>query len=139
MKIRELLLPELQRRFPDRELKLGLPPDPIAIFPAIHPEIGDVEIWDDDIEATIGIKDVTHGHFNPYDSSLSPDELAEQVTSDVLDFLTALFSDRVLFWVANDASRGGWQLLEYDQPQFHPNSKHFLWSGPVSSLPQEAP
>ena len=44
MAIRDVLLPLLRRRFPERSFIEGHPPDPIATFPAVHVDVGDVAI-----------------------------------------------------------------------------------------------
>ena len=139
MNIQDALLPELERRFPNRGLRFGMAPDPVAIFPALHESVGDVEIWVDEVEATIGIGKITHSHFNPYDNSLSKAELACRITEDVVDFLTDLFSDQVQLWVAVNSSSGGWIRLFGDPPKIRENAHNFLWSGPLPSHPRAAP
>ena len=44
MGIRNILVPLLVERFKDRGLRLGSASEPIAIFPAVHSEVGDVRI-----------------------------------------------------------------------------------------------
>ncbi|MHC9539942.1 MAG: hypothetical protein AB9903_10520 [Vulcanimicrobiota bacterium] len=60
--IRDVLLPKLMDRFPGRGLRTGAPPGLIAVFPAAHPEVGDLTIYDDGEEATVCIGTITHGH-----------------------------------------------------------------------------
>jgi hypothetical protein len=93
--ISEILVPALLQRFPDRGIRTGVPPDPIAIFPAADARVGDVHIWDDGDEATVAIGSLTHTHFNPYDQTLSPQRVAERVTEDVIQFLKDLSSGQV--------------------------------------------
>src|SRR6185295_18181831 len=109
--IREALIPILEERFSSRRLSTGFPPDPIAIFPAIHPAVGNVSIWDEGEEATVAIGTITHGHFNPYDASIDDEQRAKLVAEDVVAFLEALFADRVLLWKSADGQSGGWQIL----------------------------
>jgi hypothetical protein len=45
--IAEKLIPRLKERFPDRPMKIGSPPEAIAVFAAAHPDVGDVQIFDD--------------------------------------------------------------------------------------------
>jgi len=61
--IRDVLLPKLMDRFPGRGIRTGTPPGPIAVFPASHPEVGDLSIYDDVEEATVSIGMITHGHY----------------------------------------------------------------------------
>ena len=72
--IRESILEELRRRFPPQAYRVGTDGKTVAIFPSKCSEVGDVTIWDDGHEATVVIEHITHGHFNPYDESLSESE-----------------------------------------------------------------
>ena len=58
--IRDVLIPRLEQRFAGRALRTGTPPDPITVFPAVHPAVGDCSIWDEGDEATIGVGAITH-------------------------------------------------------------------------------
>jgi hypothetical protein len=134
--IRDLLLPALVANFPNRGFRTGDSPNAIGIFPAAHAEVGDVTIWDDGDEATVGIGEITHGHFNPYDETLTEQQIAERVTSDVVAFLTDLFADRVLLWKSLNNGAGGWQVLEgeNDFSLMDAEALTYLWSGPVTGL-----
>jgi hypothetical protein len=136
--IRENLLRELNDRFPGRGMRTGVPPDPIAVFPAMHPEVGEVKIWDDGDEATIEIGRITHGHMNPYGASMSEDEVAREVTRQVVEFLEDLFTDRVLLWVSADGRSGGWKVLSDTVETSDPprGTCIFVWSGPPSPKEQ---
>lgn len=106
--IRDVLVADLRLRFAARSRRFGSPPAPVVVFPAAHPEVGDLSVCDGDDEATVAIGRLTHGHFNPYDSTLTEQEIAERVTSEVADFLADVFADRVVVWVASDRRVGGW-------------------------------
>ena len=131
MSIRDSLLPELQRVFSSMKMKTGFAPDPIAIFSPIHPDIGEVAIWDDGDEATIAIGEITHGHFNPYDQSLSEAEREKWVVEEVTDFLSLLFQDKVMLWSALDKGRGGWEVNRDEPLQLRENARNYVWSGPI--------
>ena len=104
--IRDRLIPAVQEAFPDKPFLFSSPPDPIIRLPSGLAEIGDLAIYDDGEEATVCITEITHGHFNPYDASLSQDQVDEKVTEDVLAFLRDLFSDRVLLYRTPYAGHG---------------------------------
>ena len=133
--ISDIFIPILRERFPGRGLRTGASPDPIAVFPAMHPAVGDVSIWDDGEEAMVCVGEITHGHFNPYDSSLTPEEVANLVSEDVVAFLDDLFVDRVLLWKSPDGGAGGWRIMEQDHSTSLLDSHDltFLWSGPVNN------
>ncbi len=135
--IRESILAELKRRYPEEPYRVGDEGNIVAVFPAKCSEVGDVTIWDDGDEATVMIENITHGHFNPYDESLSEEERDRRVTEEVCDFLDALFRDDVLLWTSDRA--GGWARLDLCKDGekeddlisgLKKGAKYFVWSGP---------
>ncbi|MHB1003939.1 MAG: hypothetical protein ACYC1B_08990 [Thermoleophilia bacterium] len=135
--IRESILTELKRRYPAESYCVGDEGNTVAVFPAKCPEVGKVTIWDDGDEATVLIENITHGHFNPYDESLSEAERDKEITEEVCDFLDALFRDDVLLWTSGRA--GGWARLDLREEGekeddvisgLQRDAKYFVWSGP---------
>lgn len=127
----DTLIPKLRRRFPDRQMRLGTPPSPCVVFPAIHPEVGDVEIYDDGDELTLVAGKFTHGHFSNYDDALSNQEKAEQITDSVILFLDELFADRIVLWGSHEGS-GGW-YKRGESSSFQQGARGYVWSGPLDS------
>ncbi|WOB41801.1 hypothetical protein HNI00_00350 [Thermoleptolyngbya oregonensis NK1-22] len=132
--IRDRLIPALKREFAGWEIQFDSPPQPIATFPATQPAVGRVFVYDDGDEATVLIEKITHSHFNPYDKKLSEPQRDEIVTEDVLDFLQALFSDRVLLHCTPDGRMGGWMRLDLQNGsvELSPARWYFLWSRPYT-------
>ena len=130
--ISTVLIPKLQHRFPGRGLVVGSPPSPCAVFPAIHPEVGDVQIYDDGDELTLVAGNFTHGHFSNYDNTLLPEQKAEEIVQDVLNFLEALFADRVVLWGSHERS-GGWYFRGGDGSAWATDANKYIWSGPMQS------
>jgi len=131
--IRRFLLPMLEARFPGRGLRAGSPPDPFAVFPAIHEAVGNVSIWVDEDEVRVEIGTITHGHFSARDPSADDDIAAREVTEAVAHFLVDLFADRILLWKSSNGVSDGWRLAGRS-PQFRTmvaDDSTFLWSGPV--------
>jgi len=130
--IKDVLIPTLKEQFPNRGMKTADPPDPVAVFPAAHPEVGDVVIWDEGCEATLAIGSLTHSHFNPYDESLSDRETAERVTEEVVEFLNALFSDRVVIYTRKGGQIGGWTYTtdSTKKPNIPDDARVYVWLGP---------
>jgi hypothetical protein len=127
--ISAVLIPKLQQRFPDRGLRIGSPPSPCAVFPAIHPEVGDIEVYDDGDELTVVAGKFTHGHFSNYDEQLSGEQKAEKLSTEVVDFLEALFSDQIVLWGSHQGA-GGW----YPRDGTHAwktERGEYVWSGPL--------
>ena len=131
--IREVLLSALSKSFRGRGMKIGTAPV-IAVFPAAHPSVGDVTIRDDGNEATVSIGIITHQHFNPYDSSLSANQLAAWVTEEVVAFLEQLFADRILLQKGRTTNWGRMQRIGdgEDIPAIRDDCFAFLWSGPLN-------
>ena len=132
--IRDKLIPILQQKYSDEGMQTGSGshPDPMAVFPAKHPSVGELKIWDDGDEATVSIGDLTHGHFNLSDPDLTQDQIDEGVTSEVLEFLEDLFADKYLIWKSRADASGGWQHFDcMDRPlSRRSDTDYFVWSGP---------
>jgi len=110
MVIRDILVPLLER-FKDRGLRLGTPPDPIAVFPAAHPDVGDVKVSEGNGGgADVAVGDVARDHFfNPYEEERDTSEAAEGIARNVVRFLEELFADRLLIWRSTDGRTRGWR------------------------------
>ena len=107
----QLLLPVLRARFPDRGLVAGEPPEPLRTFPGIHPGIRGVSIYDDGDELTVRVDDLTHGHFAEYTEGLSEPEREQCIVDSSVEFLDALFADKVVVW--GQQHMGGWYRPEW--------------------------
>jgi hypothetical protein len=130
--IRDLLIPALKREFSDRQIDFSPEAPAIAAFPASQQAVGRVVIYDDGDEATLCVENISHGHFNPYDQSLTDEEREKVIVEDVIEFLKALFSDRVLLHTSADHRIGGWTRLDLaEEPiRLSPSESYFLWSKP---------
>src|SRR5258705_365729 len=97
MGIRNILVPLLVERFKDRGLRLGSASEPIAIFPAAHSEVGDVNVSEGKgggVDVSVG--DVARDHFfNPYEEERDTGEAAQGIARNVVRFLQELFADRL--------------------------------------------
>ena len=109
-----MLLPILRERFPDRGLIEGNSPDPCAVFPGTHPGIRSVSIHDDGDELTLCVDDLTHGHFSEYTEGLSETEREQRIVDSAVEFLDALFADKVVVW--GRQHMGGWYRPEWGDP-----------------------
>lgn len=130
--IRDLLIPQLLERYPNRGLTTNPADNPIATFAANLPEVGAVTIWDDGNEATLAIGQISHGHFSVYDPTVTEEAAVHQRVCDfVIDFLDALFADQVVLWVSDDGQSGGWQRLDLspDINPPEPGGRFYVWSG----------
>jgi hypothetical protein len=102
------------------------------VFAAVHPDVGDVQIFDDGSEVTLVAGNFTHGHFSDFRSN-SAEEAENKVVDDVVDFLERLFTDQVVMW-GSQPGGGGWHRrgkLDSDSP-FPPSGPLYVWSGPLT-------
>jgi hypothetical protein len=139
--IRDVLLAALGARFGADAFRAGAPPDPVAVFPAGHPDVGDAVLWlqggsSQGLDVRIQIGRVLHDHFHDFDTHLDPAERAARVTRDVVRLLEKLFADQLLFWTRDDGTFGGWRECEdarTAEPLVADNRVYrtFCWSGPL--------
>jgi hypothetical protein len=114
-------------------MKVGGADGPVVVFAAAHPEVGDVEIYDDGDEVTVIIGKFTHEHFPSYDAALAPAEREERVAEHVVTFLEQLFADRVEIF--GGVRGGGWRPRGAKPrgriSKFLFGRKTYVWSGPL--------
>jgi hypothetical protein len=128
--ISDYLIAMLQKNFSGRGLVVGNPPNPSAVFPEIHPDVGSIKIYDDKDEVTLVAGNFTHGHFTNYEENLSLEQKHKEIAEEVVSFLRDLFDDRVVLWGSHEKG-GGWEILgteechELEEPE-----KLYVWSGP---------
>ena len=132
----EALAADLRSRFPNtkftiiegrfRELRIDAP----------HQGLDFVTVGYDGEEATVCVGELTHGHFNPYDKSLSEEARVRWVCGEVMAFLADLMGDRVVVWSSGPQRSGGWTMLEPGiTPSLPKGVSAHLWSGPYSRAP----
>jgi hypothetical protein len=136
--IRDLLIPAVNGVFSHLQFRISPSSNPIISISSGSAEIGDLQIYDDEDEATIVITGIAHGHFNVYDEKLNSEEKKQIITEDVISFLAALFSDRVVLYRTPSRDIGGWTVIEHGfaDIEFVAGREYFVWSGPLS--PPEA-
>ena len=104
----------------------------ILLIPAAHPDVGDVEIRDDEDELTVSVGTISHAHFNTFGEDISEEASADQIAENVASLLIDLVNDRVVLWSHQGA--GGWRTFDEGEPlEFEPRAQNYLWSGPVQT------
>lgn len=137
MTIRDVLMPLLIAQFNERGLIPGEPPDPIAVFPAAHPLVGQVRIFDRDSSADLAVGDIAYDHFfNPYDAERGTADAVQGIANDVVRFLVELFADRLLMWRSSDGRTRGWRErgeAGHSAPLVIDDREYelFVWSQPL--------
>lgn len=125
----EALIPELRARFPGRGLRIEAGPPQRAVFPAIHPEVGDLAIEDDEQELTAMYGNFTHCHYGPY--RFSPGTTVRVVIDSLLSDIDDLFSNRLIMWGSHDKSGGLFRFGEEATSLWEPGDRRYVWSGPL--------
>lgn len=131
--IEKYLVPKVRARFGDRPIDLAIETEFEMIFPCVHPEFGDIAIYDDGNEITVFVGNFTHTHFPNYDEELSDSERAANIAEDVMEFLEDVFADRIEFY-GSQSAMGGWRFRK-DKPRgFLARALfggRYVWSGPL--------
>jgi hypothetical protein len=97
----------------------------IATLDFPHGCIGPIWIVDDSDEITIYIDKATHCHFSCYEESFSETEKEDYICNKVIDWLDALFQDRLVILTIFGGFSGGWEVY----PESSRVPKHSLiWS-----------
>lgn len=130
-----VLVPKLQNRFPERRFELYPEESRFLVYPCEHPDVGDLEIFDDGNEVTVLIGRFTHAHFDCYDKGVSESEKVTRICDDVVDFLEELFADRLELYGSHSRGGGcrairGKKRGVLSRALFGRDS--FVWSGPLN-------
>jgi len=132
--VSDRLFPKLRQHFSDCGLRLGRAPDRSVVFPAEHPEVGDIEIYDDGDEVTAYLGRFTHVHFFNYDENLPEEQAAEKIADDVVAFLKRLFADEVVLLGSHKTGGGCCTRDREPQTPFSQNrGQEYVWSGPLAT------
>jgi len=130
------LLPRLAVSFAGKALRLDPGGAPVAVFASIHPEVGNVEIFDDGDELTVVLGRFTHSHFANYDEGIDEAERGKRITEALVEFLNDLFEDRIELY-GNHNGAGGARRLERGQRGLLSKAifggESYVWSGPLKN------
>ena len=81
-------LTEVREAFPDRCLDIKVTDRLKVVFPAEHPDVGEIHVWLDREEVTVGIGHFYHTHFETYlDESLPKDDAEAQAVAEAIAFI----------------------------------------------------
>ena len=133
--ISDELIRRIKERFPHANPTFGKPPEPSVVIPAVHPEVGEIKIYDEGCELTLVAGRFTHGHFSDFDSQ-STEEKERNIVDQTVWFLDRLFADQIILW-GSHASGGGWYLRESEPAtipeieQMKKGKQLYVWSGPL--------
>jgi hypothetical protein len=114
----------LRERFPSVPFEFSSEGDWIARLPAPYPDLGTLEICEDDAEVTFYLGEVAHGHFYPQDKKAPTAD--RKMAEDLAHFLEELFEDRVLMRKGSLVS--SWAYVRDGELKLKRSGDHFLWS-----------
>lgn len=132
----EKLAEELKANYPNLQFSVSEKEKHITI-PAKSNEVGDITIYDDAHELTVGVGNFTHWHASCYEETLSEKEKADLIVSEVIDFLTDLFNEKIVMWGSNESGGGFYNiegnLNEQDAPLEPEKELKYVWLGKINS------
>jgi hypothetical protein len=133
--LRAALLKGLTQALPRDLFVVDLDPEGenLVTIPAKHPEVGDLTICDFGDELVVHVGRLTHAHFANYDDSLSLERKAEEIASQVLDFVQAVLRDEIEIF--GNGQRGGHRERGLKPrgtlSRYFFGKKTYVWSGPL--------
>ena len=131
--LRDALVPKLRAAFSRELMRVGGETEALVVFPAKHPEIGDLVIQDEGDELTVIVGNITHRHFASQSPGSSAEIQAEQLATEVTEYLRQLFADEIEFY--GDGSHSGARARSEKErgllSKLLLGKRTYLWSGPV--------
>ena len=131
--LRDALIPKLRTAFPSMSMRIGGEDEALVVFPAKHAQVGDLRIQDEGDELTVIIGDITHRHFGSALTRAHPNEQAEDIATQVTDYLRQLFADEIEFY--GYGSGGGARARSRTKrgllSRLFLGWRTYVWSGPL--------
>jgi hypothetical protein len=125
----------MKAEFPEVKFTLDKGKHLISIAPK-HPDVGSIDIQDDDDEITVFIGNFTHWHVGCYEDKLSETQKAKSIAEDIAEFLQNLFDDKIIMWGCHE--KGGGFYVKGNKPNskswLGTQHKEWVWSGPVHKI-----
>jgi hypothetical protein len=133
---RDALIPRLHAAFPAADMqfdvKTGSGPA-LVVFPAKHPEVGELVIYDWDDQYVVFIGNFTHLHFGDWDTDWPAAERARSAAGEVVEYLRKVFADEVVFYGnhrgGGDRPRSSKERGFLSKAVF--GERSYVWSGPL--------
>jgi hypothetical protein len=108
----------------------------VLSLPAAHPAVGELTIWIDADEITVGIGEHFHCHFPTYLHDEPTSNAAEQeAAQEAAAFVRDVLDNRVVLHLHSEAGQVRWSgtyhLDRYPQRKNDRGTRQYLWSGPI--------
>ncbi len=125
----------LKEEFPGRAFVFSDAPGLVVTIAPDCPDVGAIEIYDEDDELTVKIGRFTHTHFSPYNyTGFSDDELIVELVEGTISFLRDIFSDNIVMWGSHKSSGGTFQVGATPNVPVEPRGPLYVWSGPYHDV-----
>jgi hypothetical protein len=106
----------------------------VVTVPALHPETGDIVVWLDGDEVTVGIGEHFHCHFETYLDEGVPQAHREGLATErAVEFIEAFLADSIVLRVRREGGRvvsAGTHPVDTQQASPDAGETDYLWSGP---------
>ncbi|HWI62489.1 MAG TPA: hypothetical protein VNT75_11660 [Symbiobacteriaceae bacterium] len=138
-----------QNRFADVEYLEEFMDQLIVTIPAKHPETGDVVVWLDADEITVGIGPHFHRHFEAYlQQGMTTEEQEREAVEGALDFIEEFIAEKTFLRIfrTDIGDPAGASVLRADAPgqtstminagvRGDWTAQDYVWSGPRAAQP----
>jgi hypothetical protein len=123
-----------QRRLADLQVREEFSDRLVVTIPALHPETGNIVVWLDGDEVTVGIGEHFHCHFETYlDEAVTAGERDRVAAEQAVEFVANFLADSIVLRVQYEDGRvGSASAFSVDSPHSPPGPQEidYLWSGP---------
>lgn len=134
MKLLQTMIDKMKTELPEVKFTLDKGKHIISIAPK-HPDVGSIDIQDDNDELTVCIGNFTHWHVGCYEDELSEIQKAKSIAGDVAEFLQKLFDDKIIMW--GGKTSGGFYEKGHklnSKSWWGKQHKEWVWSGPAHKI-----
>ncbi|MAT97095.1 MAG: hypothetical protein CL608_08135 [Anaerolineaceae bacterium] len=127
---------KLQSRLPNEKLLIGQPPNAALTVSAKNYETGDIQVWNDVVELTIGIGNMFHCHFDPtvfVNDNISREKAEQQCIDSAVAFVEEFLAERTILYVRYSDGKPGMSGIvnRQNEATIPKNARKFVWSGPI--------
>ncbi len=129
-----------RRALPDAPYTATVEDDQLVLtLPAANPEVGELTIWIDEDEITIGIGEHFHCHFPTYlHDDVAPSNAQQEAVEQAVAYVLDVLNNRIVLQIHSEGGQVRWSgtyhLDRYPEWKTSPGTRQYLWSGPLKSM-----
>jgi len=106
----------------------------VVTVPALHPETGDIVVWLDGDEVTVGIGEYFHCHFETDEAEGVPQAERERLAAErAVEFIASFMAGSIVVRVRRERGRvvsAGTHPVDTQRSAPDADETDYLWSGP---------